>query len=68
MEGIFRFFSSDKIQLDHTFFFRFFPQSFKRSLNPVSLLFDSLVRPGADLGAELPTMLEYKYKKEKEVI
>ena len=39
-----------------------------RSTNPVSLLLDSLTHPGADVGMELPNMLEYKKVPGKEVI
>lgn len=39
-----------------------------RSTNPVSLLLDSLEHPCADIGLELPSMLEYKYHPEKQVI
>ncbi|XP_055594093.1 oxidative stress-induced growth inhibitor 2-like [Uranotaenia lowii] len=38
-----------------------------RSTNPVSLLLDSLQHPCADLGMELPCMVEYKYHPEKEI-
>ena len=38
-----------------------------RTTNPVSLLFDNLQHPGADLGLDLPCMLEYKHHKDKEV-
>lgn len=38
-----------------------------RSTNPVSLLLDSLQHPMADLGMEMPCMLEYRYHPEKEV-
>ncbi|XP_055916929.1 oxidative stress-induced growth inhibitor 2-like [Eupeodes corollae] len=38
-----------------------------RSTNPVSLLLDSLEHPCADLGMELPSMLEYRYDAKKEV-
>lgn len=38
-----------------------------RSLNPVSLLFDFLQHPGADLGFQNPSMLKYKHHKEKQV-
>ncbi|XP_063696393.1 oxidative stress-induced growth inhibitor 1-like [Culicoides brevitarsis] len=38
-----------------------------RSTNPVSLLLDSLQNPNADLGMQMPSMLEYKYHPEKEI-
>ncbi|XP_058465671.1 uncharacterized protein LOC131439086 [Malaya genurostris] len=38
-----------------------------RSTNPVSLLLDSLQHPCADLGMELPCMVEYMYHPEKEI-
>lgn len=38
-----------------------------RSTNPVSLLLDSLQHPCADLGMELPCMVEYKNHPEKEI-
>ncbi|XP_050097623.1 oxidative stress-induced growth inhibitor 2-like [Anopheles aquasalis] len=38
-----------------------------RSTNPVSLLLDSLQHPCADLGMDLPSMVEYRYHAEKEV-
>ncbi|EAT45943.1 AAEL002835-PA, partial [Aedes aegypti] len=38
-----------------------------RSTNPVSLLLDSLQHPCADLGMDLPCMVEYKYHPEKEI-
>lgn len=38
-----------------------------RSTNPVSLLLDSLQHPCADLGLELPSMLEYKYHPDKQI-
>lgn len=38
-----------------------------RSNNPVSLLLDSLEHPCADLGLELPSMLEYKYDANKQI-
>ncbi|KAG5672298.1 hypothetical protein PVAND_002435 [Polypedilum vanderplanki] len=38
-----------------------------RTTNPVSLLFDNLQHPAADLGLKLPCMLKYKYHKDKEV-
>lgn len=38
-----------------------------RSTNPVSLLLDSLQHPCADLGMELPCMVEYKHHPEKEI-
>lgn len=38
-----------------------------RSTNPVSLLLDSLQHPCADLGMELPCMVEYKFHPEKEI-
>uniref|UniRef100_A0A1L8DD72 Uncharacterized protein n=1 Tax=Nyssomyia neivai TaxID=330878 RepID=A0A1L8DD72_9DIPT len=38
-----------------------------RSTNPVSLLLDSLTHPCADLGIELPSMLQYKYHPEKKI-
>uniref|UniRef100_A0A182QJY1 FAD/NAD(P)-binding domain-containing protein n=1 Tax=Anopheles farauti TaxID=69004 RepID=A0A182QJY1_9DIPT len=38
-----------------------------RSTNPVSLLLDSLQHPCADLGMDLPSMVEYRYHPEKEI-
>uniref|UniRef100_A0A182PTT7 FAD/NAD(P)-binding domain-containing protein n=1 Tax=Anopheles epiroticus TaxID=199890 RepID=A0A182PTT7_9DIPT len=38
-----------------------------RSTNPVSLLLDSLQHPCADLGMELPPIVEYRYHPEKEI-
>uniref|UniRef100_A0A182K1N2 FAD/NAD(P)-binding domain-containing protein n=1 Tax=Anopheles christyi TaxID=43041 RepID=A0A182K1N2_9DIPT len=38
-----------------------------RSTNPVSLLLDSLQHPCADLGMDLPSMVEYRYQPEKEI-
>ncbi|GAB0090099.1 oxidative stress-induced growth inhibitor 1 [Sergentomyia squamirostris] len=38
-----------------------------RSTNPVSLLLDSLTHPCADLGMELPSMLNYRFHPEKKV-
>ncbi|XP_065086342.1 oxidative stress-induced growth inhibitor 1-like [Ochlerotatus camptorhynchus] len=38
-----------------------------RSTNPVSLLLDSLQHPCADLGMELPCMVEYQSHPEKEI-
>lgn len=38
-----------------------------RSTNPVSLLLDSLQHPCADIGMDLPSMLEYKYHPEKQI-
>lgn len=38
-----------------------------RSTNPVSLLLDSLQHPCADLGMELPCMVEYEFHPEKEI-
>ncbi|XP_058837549.1 oxidative stress-induced growth inhibitor 2-like [Topomyia yanbarensis] len=38
-----------------------------RSTNPVSLLLDSLQHPCADLGMELPCMVDYMYHPEKEI-
>uniref|UniRef100_A0A182XEB7 Uncharacterized protein n=1 Tax=Anopheles quadriannulatus TaxID=34691 RepID=A0A182XEB7_ANOQN len=38
-----------------------------RSTNPVSLLLDSLQHPCADLGMDLPPMVEYRHHPEKEV-
>lgn len=38
-----------------------------RSTNPVSLLLDSLEHPCADLGLELPSMLEYRYDESKQI-
>jgi len=34
-----------------------------RSANPVSLLFDTLNHPQADLGLELPSLLNWKFSK-----
>ncbi|GFT07326.1 oxidative stress-induced growth inhibitor 1 [Nephila pilipes] len=36
-----------------------------RSMNPVSVLFDTLVRPQADLGIENPSVISWKYNSEK---
>uniref|UniRef100_A0AAG5DGV2 FAD/NAD(P)-binding domain-containing protein n=1 Tax=Anopheles atroparvus TaxID=41427 RepID=A0AAG5DGV2_ANOAO len=38
-----------------------------RSTNPVSLLLDSLQHPCADLGMDLPSMVEYRYHPEKQI-
>ncbi|XP_053670381.1 oxidative stress-induced growth inhibitor 2-like [Anopheles nili] len=38
-----------------------------RSTNPVSLLLDSLQHPCADLGMDLPSMVDYRYHPEKEI-
>merc|ERR1719369_1061280 len=38
-----------------------------RSNNPVSLLFDTLQRPEADLGMELPSLLEWRYDRQNHV-
>ncbi|XP_041782482.1 oxidative stress-induced growth inhibitor 2-like [Anopheles merus] len=38
-----------------------------RSTNPVSLLLDSLQHPCADLGMDLPPMVEYRHHPEKEI-
>ncbi|KAG8201182.1 hypothetical protein JTE90_028837 [Oedothorax gibbosus] len=38
-----------------------------RSLNPISVLFDTLVRPQADLGIENPSVLSWKYDSRKAV-
>lgn len=38
-----------------------------RTTNPISLLLDSLQNPGADVGFDLPCMLEYRYHPDKEV-
>ncbi|XP_055858823.1 oxidative stress-induced growth inhibitor 1-like isoform X2 [Episyrphus balteatus] len=38
-----------------------------RSTNPVSLLLDSLEHPCADLGLELPSMLEYRFDAKKQI-
>lgn len=47
------------------FIFQFFPLFFKkglegRSSNPVALLFDTLNHPDADLGLELPSLLDWE--------
>lgn len=38
-----------------------------RSTNPVSLLLDSLQNPCADIGLEVPSLLQYRYQPDKEV-
>ena len=38
-----------------------------RSNNPVSLLFDTLQKPEADLGMEESSLLEWRLKKEKHI-
>ncbi|CAO1442984.1 unnamed protein product [Diamesa tonsa] len=38
-----------------------------RTSNPVSLLLDNLVHPGADIAMDLPSMVEYKYHIDKKI-
>ncbi|GFW70874.1 oxidative stress-induced growth inhibitor 2 [Trichonephila clavipes] len=38
-----------------------------RSVNPVSVLFDTLVRPQADLGIENPSVISWKFNSENVV-
>ncbi|XP_046386313.1 oxidative stress-induced growth inhibitor 1-like [Ischnura elegans] len=47
---------------------RFLSQGLEgRSRNPISLLFDALSHPGADLGLELPSMLKWRYHPSRKV-
>lgn len=47
---------------------RFLSQGLEgRTSHPVSLLMDALVHPGADLGMELPSLLQWRHHPERQV-
>lgn len=47
---------------------RFLSQGLEgRTSHPVSLLMDALIHPGADLGLELPSLLQWRHHSDKQV-